>query len=81
MAKNKPQETRATKTRTKSVHINLPRSNDKKNMLSTNTIITAVCIVVASWFGYKGYLETRVNTPFDVQKVCLVYIFISRDID
>lgn len=27
------------------------------------------CLAIASYFGYLGYLETRVNTPFDDQKV------------
>lgn len=27
------------------------------------------CLAIASYFGYVGYLETRVNTPFDDQKV------------
>lgn len=34
-----------------------------------NTIIAATCIAVAAWFSYKGYLETRVNTPFDTEKL------------
>ncbi|XP_014477267.1 PREDICTED: mannosyl-oligosaccharide glucosidase GCS1 [Dinoponera quadriceps] len=67
MAKNKAQEAKTAKTRVKSVHINAPKPN--KNMLSTNAIVTALCIAVASWFGYKGYLETRVNTPFNVEKL------------
>lgn len=29
-----------------------------------------ICLIIASYFGYVGYLETRVNTPFDNQKVC-----------
>ncbi|EFN77469.1 mannosyl-oligosaccharide glucosidase GCS1 isoform X2 [Harpegnathos saltator] len=65
MAKNKPHETKITKSRAK--HTGSPRSN--KSMLSTNAVITALCIVVASWFGYKGYIETRVNTPFDIKKL------------
>lgn len=27
------------------------------------------CLIIASYFGYVGYLETRVNTPFDENKV------------
>lgn len=34
-----------------------------------NTVLTVVCIGVAIWFSYKGYLETRVNTPYNVEKV------------
>lgn len=29
------------------------------------------CLSVASYFGYLGYLETRVNTPFDDHKITL----------
>lgn len=28
-------------------------------------------MAVAMWFGYKGYCETRVNTPYDVNKVVI----------
>jgi mannosyl-oligosaccharide glucosidase len=31
-----------------------------------------ICLVFAGVIGYMGYLETRVNTPFDEQKVCAV---------
>lgn len=34
-----------------------------------NTLLTISCIGVAAWFSYRGYLETRVNTPYDVQKL------------
>lgn len=32
------------------------------------------CLVIASYFGYVGYLETRVNTPFDDHKVNWAHI-------
>ncbi|XP_030378998.1 mannosyl-oligosaccharide glucosidase GCS1 [Scaptodrosophila lebanonensis] len=35
------------------------------------TLIGCVCLAIASYFGYLGYLETRVNTPFDNQKMVL----------
>ncbi|KAH8395183.1 hypothetical protein KR222_000519 [Zaprionus bogoriensis] len=35
------------------------------------TLIGCICLVIASYFGYLGYLETRVNTPFDNQKMVL----------
>lgn len=28
------------------------------------------CLLIPAYFGYIGYLETRVNTPFDAKKVC-----------
>lgn len=34
-------------------------------------LVGCLCLVIASFFGYVGYLETRVNTPFDNQKVIL----------
>ncbi|KZC05985.1 Mannosyl-oligosaccharide glucosidase [Dufourea novaeangliae] len=34
-----------------------------------NTAVTVLCIAIATWFSYKGYLETRVNTPYDVEKL------------
>ncbi|CAH1390080.1 unnamed protein product [Nezara viridula] len=36
---------------------------------SLKTIVTLICLGVACCIGYKGYLETRVNTPFDSNKV------------
>ena len=38
---------------------------------SLKTIVTLICLGVACCIGYKGYLETRVNTPFDNNKVSL----------
>ncbi|KAM8718824.1 hypothetical protein ACLKA7_001521 [Drosophila subpalustris] len=35
------------------------------------TLIGCVCLAIASYFGYLGYLETRVNTPYDNQKMVL----------
>lgn len=29
-----------------------------------------ICLLIAGVIAYRGYLETRVNTPFDEQKVC-----------
>ncbi|CAK9795342.1 Mannosyl-oligosaccharide glucosidase GCS1 [Anthophora plagiata] len=65
MAKNKTQD-KFTKLKNKS-------TNSKKegifNMSILNTSITILCIVIATWFSYKGYLETRVNTPYDIKKL------------
>ncbi|KAH8271129.1 hypothetical protein KR018_000870 [Drosophila ironensis] len=33
------------------------------------TMVGCICLGIASYFGYLGYLETRVNTPFDHQKM------------
>lgn len=37
--------------------------------ISIKTILTFICLGIACCVGYKGYLETRVNTPFDSTKV------------
>ncbi|KAJ9596409.1 hypothetical protein L9F63_012572 [Diploptera punctata] len=34
-------------------------------------VLACVCLVVAVCVGYMGYLETRVNTPFDDQKMVI----------
>lgn len=36
--------------------------------------LATACAAVAIYFGYKGYLETRVNTPYDMKKVIIVLI-------
>lgn len=38
-------------------------------MTQWRTIFGCCCLLIASYFGYIGYLETRVNTPFDDNKV------------
>lgn len=74
---DKTQE-RATKIRTKSVYANSDRSNKNTVLLANNylIIIAIICIVIAAWFGYKGYLETRVKTPYNVEKACNTYCVI-----
>lgn len=32
-------------------------------------IVGCICLIVAATVGYRGYLETRVNTPFDDKKI------------
>lgn len=63
MAKSKVQE-KATKIKVKS------NCKTNKSLMPVNFIIVTASIAVAIWFGYKGYLETRVNTPYDVKKAC-----------
>ncbi|XP_014255518.1 mannosyl-oligosaccharide glucosidase GCS1 [Cimex lectularius] len=41
----------------------------RSRYLSINSILTFLCLGIACCIGYKGYLETRVNTPFDSPKV------------
>ncbi|XP_012226758.1 mannosyl-oligosaccharide glucosidase isoform X1 [Linepithema humile] len=69
MVKNKPQE-KSVKIKAKSVNANSVKTN-KSFPLSMNSTITVICIAIAAWFGYKGYLETRVNTPYDGNKVVI----------
>jgi len=68
MAKGKAQE-KSIKIKGKLISANPVKSNKG---LSLNFIIAIICIIIAIWFGFKGYLETRVNTPYDVEKVCIV---------
>lgn len=35
-------------------------------------LVLVTALGVAIIFGYMGYLETRVNTPFDVKKVITI---------
>lgn len=51
-------------------------SNSTKQVKTSNSImkywkpfIGCICLSVAVTVGYVGYLETRVNTPFDDKKV------------
>lgn len=41
-------------------------------MTQWRTIFGCCCLLIASYFGYLGYLETRVNTPFDDIKVIIL---------
>ncbi|EDW36679.1 GL22561 [Drosophila persimilis] len=43
--------------------------SSKVMMDKWKTLIGCICLGIASYFGYVGYLETRVNTPFDNQKM------------
>ncbi|KOC71009.1 Mannosyl-oligosaccharide glucosidase [Habropoda laboriosa] len=58
MAKNKTQD-KFAKNKNKS-------TNSKKEGIFNMYIL---CIAIAIWCSYKGYLETRVNTPYNVKKV------------
>lgn len=69
MAKSRPQEKAPPKTRLKA-KTSSNSSSSSSLQLPINFIIVTVSMAVAVWFGYKGYLETRVNTPYDVNKVC-----------
>lgn len=53
-------------------------SNSSKHKKSTNGsipywkhVIGFICFTVAVVVCFMGYLETRVNTPFDHKKVCI----------
>lgn len=47
------------------------RCTDKpsSDISRTRVGITAVCLIIAAVIGFKGYLETRVNTKFDNEKM------------
>lgn len=36
-----------------------------------------ICLVIAATVGYQGYLETRVNTPYDDKKVRSLFLIVS----
>lgn len=79
MAKNKNQEkstNNKTKSRSGSGHLS---KKDKVYAMPTNYIMFAICIACATWFGYKGYLETRVHTTYSSEKACIIY-HIERNI-
>ncbi|XP_053998124.1 uncharacterized protein LOC128886897 [Hylaeus anthracinus] len=67
MAKIKTQD-RPIKIRNKILNSGNTKKESTLKMPVLN--ITAVlCIAIAMWFSYKGYLETRVNAPYDVEKL------------
>ncbi|XP_031842800.1 mannosyl-oligosaccharide glucosidase isoform X2 [Nomia melanderi] len=68
MAKNKTQD-KFTKPKNKISNSSDTKKESKFKMSVLNTAITSLCIAIAAWFSYKGYLETRVNTPYDVEKL------------
>lgn len=72
MAKNKTQD-KFTKLKSKASNT---KKENKFKMSILNTSATVLCISIAAWFSYKGYLETRVNTPYDTNKVYLIYFCI-----
>lgn len=46
------------------------QSSNKNNVFNYwKQFIACVALSVAIIFGYMGYLETRINTPFDDKKV------------
>ncbi|XKL59781.1 hypothetical protein PGB90_000797 [Kerria lacca] len=52
--------------------VNVERYHQNENssfICSVRAFVPAFCLVVAFCIGYKGYLETRINTPFDKLKV------------
>lgn len=49
-------------------------------MTPTHMFLGCCCLLIASYFCYIGYLETRVNTPFDDNKVSSGFCFTMRRI-
>lgn len=47
-----------------------------KVLSSWKTVVTLTIFVIAVYFGTLGYLETRVNTPFDNEKVSLYCVLL-----
>lgn len=71
MAKNKIQD-KFTKLKNRTIN---SKRESKFKMSILNISITVLCIAIATWFSYKGYLETRVNTPYDIKKVYFILLF------
>ncbi|KAF7994307.1 hypothetical protein HCN44_003397 [Aphidius gifuensis] len=72
MAKSKSHE-RTPKAKNK--HLNYAhfrKETESSRMNLWNLSLTVACMTVAAWFGYKGYLETRVNTPYDTEKLVTI---------
>ncbi|XP_043273093.1 mannosyl-oligosaccharide glucosidase GCS1 [Venturia canescens] len=78
MAKPKGNE-RSTRSRVKIVAPDDPLEETTVKIPVLKTILTAACIAVAAWFSYKGYLETRVNTPYSTEKLVTVANLNSLD--
>ncbi|KAG7200863.1 hypothetical protein KM043_003227 [Ampulex compressa] len=60
---------KSMKSKGKPVNVTHAKKESRLKMPVLNSIITAMCIAIAAWFSYKGYLETRVNTPYNVKKL------------
>lgn len=64
------------KQQQKSVKVNSKERLEKHETSSIRTSIkivaSLICISIAAYVGYKGYLETRVNTPYDDNKVSFI---------
>lgn len=52
-----------------SIHDQPSQENSSTFLFSSKTLIPFSCLLVAICIGYKGYLETRINTPFDKTKI------------
>ncbi|KAG8041178.1 hypothetical protein G9C98_002166 [Cotesia typhae] len=72
MVKSKSHE-RTPKAKNKHLnHAHHKKETESSRMNLMNSVLTVTCMAVAAWFGYKGYLETRVNTPFDSEKLVAI---------
>lgn len=60
-----------------SIHDQPSQENSSTFLFSSKTLIPFSCLLVAICIGYKGYLETRINTPFDKTKVCKKVLYIN----
>lgn len=49
-------------------------NKDGRIFLYWKQVMAFICLLIAGVIAYMGYLETRVNTPFDEQKVCTIPI-------
>ena len=67
MVKSKAQE-KVAKIRNK------PKTSKRMQFpIKPINVIIIVSLAIAVWIGYKGYRETRVNTPYNGKKACIIY--------
>ncbi|XP_068154735.1 uncharacterized protein GCS1 [Drosophila tropicalis] len=61
----------STAARSRFNPFSLTSSSSKLMLDKWKTLIGCICLAIATYCGYLGYLETRVNTPFDNQKMVI----------
>lgn len=70
MAKIKAQDKYVKPKNKTIINSQLTKNKESKFKMSMlNISVTVLCIAIAGWFSYMGYLETRVNTPYDMNKM------------
>lgn len=58
--------------------LKLKTAKENSFFVHSKKIIVIVVLGIAICFGYMGYLETRINTPFNDVKVCKCNIYCKK---